>query len=840
MVVGAEGADLIGWLIDSATASAPLAAVRNGEEFVTELRDMPHGWYALGGIGLLVGLCAVAFWMYRHEGRGGASARLRTWLAVVRCAVIVTVAIILLDPIRVRILRQWIDSYTIVLVDDSSSMGLADTYRDEAARARVKNVVDLEDGAAIRRTDLIQRLFEANDRALLKGLASHNRVKLYTFGDEPKLQASIRAGWETRSDADVDDATGAAALTDVEHASLTLGARGAATNLERALRRTVESLGSAPIAGVVVLTDGSVNEGAPPPELARYARERRIPLYPIGIGDPSPPRNVRVAEVVAPENAFQGDPFPITVRTTADGLDGETIELVLSELDTHRGGAARELERKSVRVGSGGAIENVIFERTQNRVGRFVYTVVAPLLDAESVADDNSKQISVNVIDARTRVLIVSGEPSWQYLFVSRLLQRDKTFDVSCWLQSADLSAVRDGNTVIDHLPILPEELFAYDLVILADPSSDDLTEDWCRLLDTFVTEHGGGLLYLAARPNTPALMRAPWFAPVRDMLPVVVDPEADLILNQIGHYQSTPGQIEIPESAFGHPVLSTGADVASTKLAWRGVGDIYWYYPVLREKPAATVLMRHGGARMRNGYGGHVLAALQFVGAGRTGFLAFDSSWRWRRYDVNLFDRFWVQLSRYLSEGKLLGGSKRGMILTERDQYAIGDAVSVSARLFNEHYEPISQAEVHARYTIDHERHEFLLSARSDQPGWFDGRFVPDRIGAYEIRITLPGSSPDESVEIVREIRVARPNIEITKPQMARADLMALADGSFGGRYFDVDGVGDLADLIPDLHAEIPIRSRPTTLWDNGWTLAWLVVLLSIEWGLRKWNRLL
>jgi len=74
----------------------------------------------------------------------------------------------------------------------------------------------------------------------------------------------------------------------------------------------------------------------------------------------------------------------------------------------------------------------------------------------------------------------------------------------------------------------------------------------------------------------------------------------------------------------------------------------------------------------------------------------------------------------------------------------------------------------------------------------------------------------------------------------MARADLIALAEGSFGGRYFEVDEVGELPELVPDLHAEIPIRSRPTTLWDNGWTLALLLVLLSIEWGVRKWNRLL
>jgi len=45
---------------------------------------------------------------------------------------------------------------------------------------------------------------------------------------------------------------------------------------------------------------------------------------------------------------------------------------------------------------------------------------------------------------------------------------------------------------------------------------------------------------------------------------------------------------------------------------------------------------------------------------------------------------------------------------------------------------------------------------------------------------------------------------------------------------------------LIPDLHAVIPVRSRPTTLWDNGIVLSLLVGLLCVEWGVRKWKQLL
>jgi hypothetical protein len=204
------------------------------------------------------------------------------------------------------------------------------------------------------------------------------------------------------------------------------------------------------------------------------------------------------------------------------------------------------------------------------------------------------------------------------------------------------------------------------------------------------------------------------------------------------------------------------------------------------------------------------------------------------------IFDRFWVQMIRHLSEGKLLGGGKRGTLICDADQYSVGQTVMVTARLFDERYEPLQQPEVRATYMVDEERRELLLAAKPDHVGTFEGRFVPDRAGSYRIHVRLEGASADQPVEIVREIRVSRPNLEIIRPQMSRGDLVALAENSYGGRYYEVDEVRELAENIPDLHAEIPVRSRPTTLWDNWTAMAMLVGLLTLEWGVRKWYRLL
>jgi hypothetical protein len=443
-------------------------------------------------------------------------------------------------------------------------------------------------------------------------------------------------------------------------------------------------------------------------------------------------------------------------------------------------------------------------------------------------------------------VLLVSGLAGWEYRFVATLLERDATFDVSCWLHSADDAAVRDGTTVIDRLPSTPEELFAYDVILLLDPDPRELDEDWCRMVDQWVVEHGGGVLYAAARPHTPTFMREPALKPLRDLLPVTFDPEADLMLNQVGHYQQTPSPIEIPQGALAHPIAAAGQEASVSRAIWLGAAEVYWHYPVLREKPAATVLMRHGDPRLRNSYGGRVLLAAQYVGAGRSAYLGFDGTWRWRKYGQDEFNRFWVQLSRFLAEGRRLGGSRRGTLLVENDEYSPGEVVNVTARLLDARYEPLRADQVTARYVLGDVRGEFMLTPQRDRPGWFDGRVVPDRTGICRLSIALPmapslaGDRNAEPNEITREFRVSRPNLEVRRPNMNRDALLTLAEQSYGGRYYEVDEAMQLVDAIPDSHEEVSVRSRPQSLWDRGLTLWILVGLLSLEWGVRKWKHLL
>lgn len=837
------------------------AGARIQEEARFEFQSWPEGAAALAGLALLIALIGGSAWLYAREGRAGISMRRRAVLATVRGLVLLLLAVIWLEPVIARYVHRWIDAYTLVLIDTSASMDLVDRYRDADSAARVRAAVGRaasgpaagqgsggeadDDVPSVRRSELVQRLLEDGDRAFLKALTERNRVRILTFSDNADVRATLRRVGEAPTPVANAAAAGkqgaesaATLVSDASSIDLALTARGPVTDIARGLRQALDGVGGSPVAGVVVLSDGGFNTGGGVEAAARLLREKRLPVFTVGIGDPSPPRNLRVTQMGAPDTAVATDPFAVSASIMAEGLTGGNVDVILRERGETETGEGRIVARKTISVGTDGVPVRVEFQHQQARLGRYTYSIEAVARPEESVADDNLRSAPVRITDSRTRVLLVAGQPSWEYQNLVRLLQRDPTFELSCWLQSADARAVRDGDVVIHHLPVLTEELFIYDVILLLDPDPAGFDAEWAGRLDRFVSEHGGGLMYVAGRPFSASFMRSSDLRRLIDLLPVTPNPDADLILNRLGHYQRREFVIDVPPEAASHPILRVGADEASTRLAWQGRGGVYWHLPVLRAKPLATVLMRHSDTAMQNQYGPHVLSAVQFVGPGRTGFMAFDSTWRWRQSGPEPFNRFWVQALRFLAQGKLFRGDQRGTILIEGTEFPVGQAVKMTARLLTPQFEPLRVDDVPATATGEETSVEIRLSRRLDQPGEYEGRFVPDRIGTYTLSVFPPGGQAAGA--LTREIRVVRPEIELIRPQLDRVELQSLAAVSDGGRYFECDQLMQIPALIPDRHEVHTTKGRPTTLWDRWWTLVALVGLLAVEWTVRRWSRLL
>ncbi|HSW47219.1 MAG TPA: hypothetical protein VLM89_16775 [Phycisphaerae bacterium] len=792
-----------------------------------EFSSLPHGWMSVASLGLLSALLLTAALLYRREQRAGLTRGRRVLLTMLRGTTIAVLAAVWLEPVLATYVHRTIDAETLILVDGSTSMTLRDRYEAGDTRLIPKSIAD---PGRLTRAELVCAALEADDSALLKRIASKNPVRLYQFaGDLRPIGFIPRGGsWPIAAPASQPD-DAAPGISSVLQSIAR--ADGAATDLGQAMRTAVEQAGDTPIAAIVVLSDGRFNRGESAEVVARFAQARRIPVHAVGVGDPADPRNAALLSVESPANVFVKDPFQITARIKAQGLAGQPLSVELLEGD---GQSAEPSSRRTFTPAAADQVASVVFQHQLDRAGQTRLRVRIALLDGEILTTDNQRDITVRALDNRMRVLLVAGGPSWEYRYVSRLLTRDATMDLSCWLQSADETAVRDGKTIIDHFPTA-DELTAYDCIILLDPQPRDFSPQWCAAAESMVSSSGAGLLYVAGRTFAPQFVRSGAARALLDVLPVALDAgEADLILNELGYFQTTAWPVSVPPEATANPVLALADSTSENLQAWSRLPGWYWHYPASRAKPVATVLLRHSNPRMRGPDGGHVLLATQFVGSGRTGFLASDSTWRWRRAGESVFNRFWVKLLRHLVEGKLSAGQQRGLIQTEREEYAVGDAVIVEARLLDDRGQPLVSDTITA--AIQHENDPVAtlsLKRQPQRPGWYRGRWVSQGTGRYAIRIELPGG-PTPAI-LTHEIRVAEPDLEFRRTSLDRQTLALLAEESAGGQYFNLGEADKLPELIPGRQVSLVLTGEPFSLWDRWWTLALLVALLGTEWFLRK-----
>ncbi len=811
----------------------PLAAVE--QQTVLEFAGLAGQWSgALAVCGLLAAGLLV-FRLYSREARVGAGPRLRNVLACMRCGVLLLLALVFLNPVMATYLVRSTRAVVAVLIDDSASMAVRDVLED------ANNGTD--SASTPPRAAQVAELLGKSDAEWLRRLAERNDLLLLTFSDRVRRWS---APWEalapttvatTQPDADEEDDRAAHSLREWLAAPI---ASGAHTNLGRALEAALRIAADQPLAAIVLLSDGAFNRGQSAEDLAALARRARAPLLAAGVGDEREPVNVRLTALLAPASVPKGDPLELRATLLCGGAAAGEVELELTV--AANGAEERRVSTRRISLPEPGQSVDVRFALDATQAGEFAYRLRVQPLANEAALDDNERSVRVVVLDQRLRVLIVAGRPTYDYRAVVRLLERDRTMDISCWLQSADATSIREGTTPIRELPHKPEELFAYDAILLMDPDPREMDGSWAVNVRRFVDEFGGGLLLQAGSSYTARFLREPRLAELTGILPVAPDSDAEMRLAEAGSYRNRAAPLLVNDALLAHPLLALAGDTAASRAVWSGMNQVWWNFPVERSKPVATVLLRLGGRGEERD--APALLAVQPFGAGRVAFLGFDHTWRWRSTAERYFDRFWVQMVRYISQARREGASQRGTIVLDQEQITLGDAVRIEARVLDESFAPWHEPQVSAQVpTPTGDIREITLNAIPLREGWFAGRTRLDVAGSIAIRVPLPTSgastAPSRQEALVRHVQVQRSDAELQALALQRAPLEQLAQLT-GGRYVPLAQAAALPDWIESASQTETIEGPRRELWDRTWLLALIGGLLATEWTLRRRNHLL
>lgn len=662
-----------------------------------------------------------------------------------------------------------------VVVDDSRSMSIRDGAGSENGPTRSSEA---------------RRIL---DSGLLKSLQERFQVRLYRLGENVE---------RIRKTED-------------------LQAKTPATHIGENLRQVAAEASNLPVGAIVLLSDGADNAGGIDLETISEIRRQRIPVHTIGFGREQMTRDLELLDAIVPARALANSRLSADVTFHQRGYAQRKAKLVVRQNGASL--ATREITLKSDGTPQN---ESIVFNVGEAGV-KNLEIGIDPLDGEENIANNKLTRL-VNADATKQRILYLEGEPRWEYKFLRRAVEDDKSLEVISILRTTQNKIYRQGisspNELEQGFPTKVEDLFAYQGLILGSVEANYLSPAQQELIKQFVDRRGGGLLFLGGRTSLGdgGYGKAPFV----DLLPVLVP-------DRKGTFVRDPANVQLTQA---------GRDSLITRIKETPDQNAEWWakkLPYLMNyqdpgtpKPGALVLAEsipNGGSR-------HLpLLITQNYGRGRTALFATGGSWRWQM-QMPLEDMshevFWRQMLRWLVSDT----HERVMASTPKQVIADESKVRLRAEVRDQTYLPASDAHVAARIIgPDGVAQTAELQPDPVEPGVYLTDWAADKPGSYVAEVIAERGQQETGRDVLtfrREDGVA----ESFHAEQNRELLEKLASQT-GGRYYRASEADRLSKEISYSEAGITVRETKD-LWDMPILFLLALLLRSGEWLLRrKWG---
>lgn len=758
------------------------STIKEGTQWVFRLTSGIPAWLAIVAVVFFAG------WSYYNYNREetDASGPMRRLIMCLRILTLLTVGWILLGPAIVLIRSQTEPSHLLLLVDKSASMSIPFDSDDDAAAPRRPTRAEAV-GKAFAKTDFIARLSE-----------KHN-VIAYTF--DGRLYPADTA------------------------AVANAGADGNLTALGDAVIEAIGENERIKLAGIVVVTDGVENSGSGAARAAdTIQRNPPCQITGIVVGATEKKSDARIETVFMPsvfytndistfkvvigQNSFTGQRATVRLRIDGRIVASEEVNLLAAENDV-----------------------NLTF--TPGEKGRFDALVELVPPDGDALADNNEWKSNIEIKDMNIRLLLISGAPTWEYRYLKTMFMREDSKHVtfSSFLMSANTDFVHPGHKRIRILPSKIEEWREYDVIILHNVYKREgfFHSDEVRDIVRWVREDAGGLIVTGAARYPLAEFGD---TQLGEILPVTIDRTVETP-GALAASIRDPFHPEVTPAGLEHPTVMFYPNPDANREIWKVLPGYYWYQKVLRRKQQATVILRHPSDVAPGDGLPMPIMAVNPAGEGEVMFLALDDTWRMREIGENRhYYRFWAQIVNYMAMRKLRGGGDIRLRFAA-EKIDLGRPAWIYARLLDSQLNPSTRNSVNVAVSGPRDwKKNIEIGVDPARPGAFQQEIDLPYAGDYTAEIEVDG------VRVEAQTTVAQPNFEFSRTEADKTALEVLARAT-NGRVLGIDALGSLPDQIePRIH--VTFSEKRYDLFDAPFWLILFVVLLTLEWVLRKIYKML
>ncbi|MFT5886773.1 MAG: hypothetical protein ACI9IP_003242 [Arcticibacterium sp.] len=173
------------------------------------------------------------------------------------------------------------------------------------------------------------------------------------------------------------------------------------------------------LSNIVLISDGMVNTG-----VSVQQREFPFTIDAIGYGDTTVKRDLAIKGLRANKLAYLGNDFPVQVDISAELFKGKGTTVIIRQEDEI---VAREI----VNFSSDSDFKSLNFNLSTKEIGKQRYTVTVLPLGGESNTRNNGRDIVVDVVDGKEKILLVAAFVHPDIKAFKAIIEKNPLFDLT-------------------------------------------------------------------------------------------------------------------------------------------------------------------------------------------------------------------------------------------------------------------------------------------------------------------------------------------------------------------------------------------------------------------------
>ncbi len=197
------------------------------------------------------------------------------------------------------------------------------------------------------------------------------------------------------------------------------------TNLSGLMKQIYDLYSNQNLGAVVLASDGIYNEGSNP---VYTAAKIAAPIYTVALGDTTKKKDLAIKRTFSNKIAYLGDKFTVQLDVAATNCAGAGTSMNVYKVE---GTESRKLQSTMVSVNKSDffATKDIVLDA--DKAGVQHYRIVFSEIAGEFTTQNNSKDIFIDVLDARQKILLLANGTHPDLTAIKQGIENNKNYKVT-------------------------------------------------------------------------------------------------------------------------------------------------------------------------------------------------------------------------------------------------------------------------------------------------------------------------------------------------------------------------------------------------------------------------